>query len=99
MAKAKDPLPTLIKGGRVPIAVLGEAFSEILKEAVENVNTHYAVRELSKLPRAKEPLPTDTRLLSSYRTRIGTMLEYAICSAVNEIITARYKKQLFFSFV
>ncbi len=100
MAKAKDPLLTLIsKGGGVSIADLGGAFSEILKEAVGNVNTHFAVRELSKLPRAREPLPTDTRLLSSYRTRIGTMLEYAICSAVNEIITTRYKKQLFFTFV
>ncbi|MEK7554918.1 MAG: hypothetical protein AAB518_02975 [Patescibacteria group bacterium] len=94
-----DPFAGITTKKAVPIAELSDAFSAVLKEAVEKVNINFALRELSKLPRNQELLPTDTRLLSSYRTRIGTMLEYAICSAVNEIITKRYNDKIFFTFV
>ncbi len=98
--KKTDPLTALLsKKTEVTISQIGDVFSEILKEAVEDVNTNFALRELSKLPRNIEPLPTDPRLLSSYRTRIGTMLEYAVCTSVNNILEERYKEKLFFTFV
>ncbi|MDE1874852.1 MAG: hypothetical protein KGH68_02200 [Patescibacteria group bacterium] len=78
---------------------LSSYFSDLVKLATEELNSNFAVRQLSKLPRSIELLPTDPRQLSSYRTRIGTMLEYAMCTSINKILEKRYGDELFLTFV
>ena len=50
----------------------------LVKVASDKVNEEFSPRRLVKQSRTEEPLPTNTRQLSSFRTRIGTMLEYAL---------------------
>ena len=70
----------------------------MLAEAVVEVNTEFAPERLAKLSRQVEPLPTDTRQLSSYRTRIGTMLEYALSTALARLLKAKYGNQYLLTF-
>ncbi len=58
----------------------------VVPPAVDRVNDSFAPRRLVKLARAIEPLPTAQRELSSYRTRIGTMLEYALSTAIDRVL-------------
>ena len=64
--------------------------TDILPDAIKCVNSQFAFRRLAKLGRADEPLPTDPKQLSSYRTRLGTMLEYSIGSEIDRIIREGY---------
>ena len=73
-------------------------FNNLLAEAVLEVNTEFSPKRLSKLSRQVEPLPTDTRQLSSYRTRIGTMLEYALSTAMARLFRERYGEQYLLTF-
>lgn len=77
---------------------LANIFNGILKEAVEKVNKEFSPRRLSKLPREIEPLPSEKRQFSSYRTRIGTMLEYAIGTAIDQLLEAKYGMGLSLTF-
>jgi len=43
-------------------------------------------------------LPTDTRQLSSYRTRIGTMLEYAISTVMARLLQEKYGDEFLLTF-
>ncbi len=61
-------------------------FDELVKIASDNVNKHFSPRRLIKGSRVNEPLPTNTRQLSSFRTRIGTMLEYALSTEMDKMI-------------
>lgn len=83
-------LPDLFSQDQRDIQAISEYFDVLLAEAVTIVNKEFGPKRLSKLPRKDEPLPTDTRQLSSYRTRIGTMLEYAISTEMTELLEARY---------
>jgi len=85
------PLKKFLSKPNFDIYAVAKLFNSILDEAVVKVNTEFSPRRLSKLPREIEPLPIDTRQLSSYRTRIGTMLEYALSTAIDEILEAQYK--------
>ena len=70
----------------------------LLPEAVGRVNSEFAPARLWKLSREREPLPVDTRQLSSYRTRMGTVLEYALSTAIQQSLRTRYGEELFLTF-
>ena len=55
----------------------------VLPAAVREFNEVVAPARFSKRPRAEEPLPLGRRQLSSYRTRLGTMLEYSLSSLIH----------------
>ena len=57
--------------------------TEALPSVIDAVNRRFCARNLLKLPRAIERLPIRRPELSSYRTRLGTMLEYAMCTALD----------------
>ncbi|MCJ7632470.1 hypothetical protein MUP77_08780 [Candidatus Bathyarchaeota archaeon] len=71
---------------------------KIVDEAVPEFNKNFAFRRLAKRNRSEEPLPTAQRQLSSYRTRLGTMIEYAISSEIDAIFKRRYEDQLSLTF-
>lgn len=70
----------------------------ILPVAIEQLNKGFAARRLSKLSREVEPLPTGKKQLSSYRTRLGTMLEYGLSTEINKILYDRYHGELILTF-
>lgn len=70
----------------------------ISKEAVKRVNSYFAPNRLSKLGRDEEPLPVNTRQLSSYRTRLGTMLEYALSTELQYILEETFQEKLYLTF-
>lgn len=75
-----------IANGRATIDEIAEFVSLHLPDAVDQVNTLFSPRQLVKRDNASEPLPTATRQLSSYRTRLGTMLEYALSTHIDSAI-------------
>lgn len=80
------------------IEAIALLMDELVKAASQNVNSHFSPRRLSKGLRNIEPLPTDTRQLSSFRTRIGTMLEYALSTEIDKIIREYNGDGLYFTF-
>ncbi len=81
------------------IKAISRYFNDLLTEAVAEVNAEFGSQRLCKAPHQVEPLPTDTRQFSSYRTRIGTMLEYALSTAMARLLRERYGDQLLLTFV
>ena len=73
-------------------------FNTLLTEVVAEVNANFSPKRLAKLPRQIEPLPTDTRQLSSYRTRIGMVLEYALNTTMACLLNERYGNQYLLTF-
>lgn len=71
---------------------------ELVKVASENINNDFSPRRLSKGTRKVEPLPTNTRELSSFRTRIGTMLEYALSTEMDRIIREHNGDEFYLTF-
>lgn len=74
------------------------AFEEILKQAVASINSQFAFRKLSKMGRTVEPIPTKPRELSSYRTRLGTILEYALGCEIDKLLEKQYSNELSLTF-
>ena len=72
--------------------------SEIIPAAIEKINDTFSPRRLSKQTRLIEPLPTDQRQLSSYRTRLGTMLEYGLSTEIEKILQNLYGDDFFLTF-
>lgn len=72
--------------------------NSLLPIAVNQVNTLFAPRQLAKKDRESEPLPTNKRQLSSYRTRIGTMLEYALSKHMDDLILQMFGYDLRLTF-
>ncbi len=72
--------------------------NSLLPTAVNQVNTLFAPRQLAKKDRENEPLPTSKRQLSSYRTRIGTMLEYALSKHMDDLILEMFGRDLRLTF-
>jgi len=72
--------------------------TDLIPEAVKDLNSDFSPRRLTKLPRLTEPLPTDKRQLSSYRTRMGTILEYALSTKIQAILDHRYDRKLLLTF-
>jgi hypothetical protein len=91
-------LPELLSQSKSDIEEISKYFNELLAEAIQRVNADFSPQRLSKRPRQAEPLPTDKRQLSSYRTRIGTMLEYALSTEMNVIIKERYGDKYLLTF-
>ena len=83
-------LPELLSQSKLDIEEISKYFNDLLVEVIQRVNANFSPQRLSKRTRQVEPLPTDARQLSSYRTRIGTMLEYALSTEMNAIIKERY---------
>lgn len=83
-------LPHLITETPRDIEALADYFDALVRRAAEEVNVHFSPRRLSKGTRSSEPLPVDKRQLSSYRTRIGTMLEYALSTSVDGMLKAEF---------
>ena len=91
-------LPELLSQSRSNIEEISKYFNELLAEVIQRVNANFSPQRLSKRTRQIEPLPTDKRQLSSYRTRIGTMLEYALSTEMNAIIKERYGDKYLLTF-
>ena len=71
-------LPELLSQSKCDIEEISKYFNELLSEVPQRVNVNFSPQRLSKRTRQLEPLPINKRELSSYRTRIGIMLEYAL---------------------
>ena len=77
---------------------VAEFTSYFLVDAVQAVNEQFSPRQLVKSDRIVEPLPTDSRKLSSYRTRLGSMLEYALCTQIDKAVEAMFGEELRLTF-
>jgi hypothetical protein len=75
-----------IARGKAKINEITIFINSLMPETVNQVNSMFAPRQLAKRDRTAEPLPTGKRQLSSYRTRIGTMLEYALSKHMDDLI-------------
>src|SRR5438093_2644756 len=75
----------LVKAGDLA-TIRSYLLSKIVPRAVIEVNDKFSPERLVKLERTRERLPTAQRELSSYRTRIGTMLEYALSTAIDRAL-------------
>jgi hypothetical protein len=75
-----------IADGSASIDEIAKFVSLHMPDAVEKVNKFFSPRQLIKRDNTNEPLPTDKRQLSSYRTRLGTMLEYALSTHIDKAI-------------
>lgn len=72
--------------------------TEIIPAAIARINSSFGPRRLSKQSREIEPLPVDQRQLSSYRTRLGTMLEYGLSTEIEIILRKMYGEDFFLTF-
>lgn len=84
--------------GSGDIHEIADYLDKVVREAAEQLNLGFSRRRLCKATRLAEPLPTETRQLSSYRTRIGTMLEYGLGSEVDAMLAAEYGSSLSLTF-
>lgn len=91
-------LPGLLSQKDWDIHRISAYFNTLLTEAVAEVNANFSSKHLAKSPRQIEPLPTDTRQLSSYRTRIGIVLEYALSTTMACLLNERYNDQYLLTF-
>lgn len=87
-----------IMDGAASIDDVAEFVTKLMPDAVQKVNSMFSPRQLVKRDRATEPLPTDTRQLSSYRTRLGTMLEYALSTYIDDQIRREFASDLRLTF-
>lgn len=71
---------------------------DIVPEAVKRVNERFSSKQLAKLDRNNEPLPTASRKLSSYRTRLGTMLEYGVATEIQHILEEKFGNEFCLTF-
>ncbi|MGK7922278.1 MAG: hypothetical protein AB4080_19960 [Trichodesmium sp.] len=70
----------------------------LMQITVEKVNKLFAPRQLIKQDRIIEPLPENKRQLSSYRTRLGSIFEYAISSQMDSLINKKFGSNLRLTF-
>lgn len=75
-----------IADGVATIDEIANFVSLQMQDAADRVNKFFSPRQLIKRDNTAEPLPTDKRQLSSYRTRLGTMLEYALSTQIDKAI-------------
>ena len=91
-------LAARIQSGEASIDEVADFVSELMPDAVNQVNLTFSPRQLIKQDRQAEPLPTDKRQLSSYRTRLGTMLEYALSTYLDAAIEKVFGSNLRLTF-
>lgn len=87
-----------IANGNASTDEIAEFVNVLLLDAVTQLNESFSPRNLVKNDRTAEPLPTDPRKLSSYRTRLGTMLEYALCVEMDKRIEGLFGTDLRLTF-
>ena len=87
-----------IGAGKASINEITEFLSSLLPSAITEVNDTFAPRQLTKRDRVAEPLPTAKRQLASYRTRLGTILEYALSTHMDASIKDRFAHNLRLTF-
>jgi hypothetical protein len=87
-----------IQQNQATIDEISNFIAQMLPTVVDGVNKVFAPRQLIKKDRINEPLPTDKRQLSAYRTRLGTMLEYAMSSYLDAIINKVFNSNLRLTF-
>jgi len=93
-----DKLEKLLNKKPKNIQEIAIWFDELTKIAAENINKEFSPRRLVKGSRLVDPLPTNTRQLSSFRTRIGTMLEYALSTEMDKIIRENNGEDFYLAF-
>ncbi len=94
-----NPIVEKLKSPELNSHDIWRFFSDnIVPESIKRVNEYFAFKRLAKLNRAQEPLPTDPRQLSSYRTRLGTMLEYAISTEIQKVLEEQFGDELLLTF-
>lgn len=91
-------LAAKIQTGQASIHEIVDFISALMPEAVEQVNLTFSPRQLIKQDRQTEPLPTEKRQLSSYRTRLGTMLEYTLSTHIDAAIKRMFDLDLRLTF-
>ena len=91
-------LNKFLKEGEKDIQKIALEFDDIVKKAADILNKDFSIRRLSKGTRENEPLPTEQRQLSSYRTRIGTMLEYALSTEIDKMLRELNGDDYYFTF-
>lgn len=100
-ASADDQLVVLgnaVAGGNATIEQIITFLDLLVRQAVVEVNEQFAPRQLLKRERQVEPLPTNRREFSSYRTRLGTMLEYALSSQLDALIKSLFAADMRLTF-
>lgn len=76
-----------------------ELFNDtLLAESVRALNLGFSPMRLSKRSRKVEALPTEKKQLSSFRTRMGTILEYALSTELQALLNRLYGDQLLLTF-
>ncbi|WP_199249757.1 hypothetical protein [[Phormidium] sp. ETS-05] len=98
MADKIQKLGAKIASGHANIDEIAMFVSLLMPKAVEDVNEIFAPRQLIKRERTTEPLPIDKRQLSSYRTRLGTILEYAVSNSIDSLIRQVFGDELRLTF-
>jgi len=94
-----DDLDKLLENPKDNMAALTVFLDAIVEKAIREVNVSFAVRRLAKLDTSEELLPKARRQLSSYRTRLGTIIEYAVSSEIDRILRTYYEGRLSLTFV
>jgi hypothetical protein len=82
-----------------PIEEVATYFNELTATAVSSLNAKFARDLLAKKTRQEEPLPLEARQFSSYRTRMGTMLEYGLNSEIARLVAEATKGEATSTFV
>jgi hypothetical protein len=93
-----DKLKELLNEKPKDIEEIALWMDKLVNIASDNINKDFSPRRLSKGTRVIDPLPTNTRQLSSYRTRIGTMLEYALSTEMDKIIREHNGEEFYLTF-
>lgn len=81
------------------IEEVAKYFNDLTAKAVINLNATFARSVLPKMTRSKEPLPTEARQFSSYRTRMGTMLEYGLNTEIVRLLSEEFNNEILSTFV
>lgn len=87
-----------IAGGKATTDEICEFLFLLLPDAVTAVNERFSPCQLANQVCTLAQLPTAKRQLSSYRTRIGTMLEYALSTYIDRAIETAFGNDLRLTF-
>jgi len=94
----RDNLLELIKTPKENRDEIRDVLSKMIGKSIESINANFFKRKLVKLDHDHEPLPKDPRQLSSYRTRLGTIIEYAVGTELDNLFKEKYGNELVLSF-
>lgn len=78
-------------------AVVDALNSDWLPPVVTRYNSEFGVRYFGRPP--EEPIPVEKRLLTTFRTRLGSLLEYGLGVTLDSMLEDEYGSDLRLSFV